>query len=129
MKELVKKFGTLVKQIVNEKGELSFFGLVLREDASVWDVLVAADWIDDDRRKALEYVAQLLQNNLTTKELLSISGIVLLQNEYFEGFSKVVSETGWEENDIDLYGVSVKKAYIFVASDVEWHMEAVRDQE
>ncbi|WP_288429726.1 hypothetical protein [uncultured Spirosoma sp.] len=128
MKELVKKFGTLVKRIVSEKGELSFFGLVLREDASVWDVLVAADWIDDDRRKALEYVAQLLQTNLTTKELLSISGIVLLQNEYFEGFSKIVSETGWEENDIDLYGVSVRKAYIFVASDAEWHVEAVKNQ-
>ncbi len=128
MKELVKKFGTLVKRIVSEKGELSFFGLVLREDASVWDVLVAADWIDDDRRKALEYVAQLLQTNLTTKELLSISGIVLLQNEYFEGFSKIVSETGWEENDIDLYGVSVRKAYIFVASDAEWHVEVVKNQ-
>lgn len=107
---------------------MSFFGLVLREDASVWDVLVAADWIDDDRRKALDYVAQLLQNSLTIKELLSISGIVLLQNEYFEGFSKVVSETGWEENDIDLYGVSVRKAYIFVVSDVEWHVEAVKNQ-
>ncbi len=128
MKELVKKFGTLVKRIVSEKGELSFFGLVLREDASVWDVLVAADWIDDDRRKALEYVAQLLQTNLTTKELLSISGIVLLQNEYFEDFSKIVSETGWEENDIDLYGVSVRKAYIFVASDAEWHVEVVKNQ-
>ncbi len=117
-----------MEPISAEKGELSFFGLVLREDASVWDLLVAADWVDTDKRKALEYLVKQVQSVLTKKELLDISGIVLLQNEYFEGFSKVVSETGWEENDIDLYGVAVKKAYIFIASDVETHVEPVRSR-
>lgn len=128
MKDLVKKIGSLVKPISTEKGELSFLGLVLREDASVWDLLVAAEWIDIDRRKALEYLVKQVQSVLTKKELLDISGIILLQNEYFDGFSKMTCETGWEENDIDLYGVAVKKAYIFVASDVETHVEPARSR-
>ena len=123
MKELVRKIGSLVPQITNEKGDLSFFGFVLREDASVWDLLVAAKWIDDDRKQALDYLVKQVQYVLTKQELLEISGIILLQNEYFAGHSKFISETGWEETDIDLYGVAIKKAYIFVASDVGFHVE------
>lgn len=123
MRELIKKIGSLVQPITDEKGELSFFGLVLREEASVWDILIAAKWIDEDRKTALNYVVKKVQHILTKPELLDISGIVLLQDEYFSGQSRLVSETGWEETDIDLYGVAVKKAYIFVASDVDIHLE------
>ena len=124
MKELVRKIGSLVKLITDEKGELSFFSLVLREDASVWDVLVAAKWIDEDRKQALNYLVQKVQGALTKQELLEVSGIILLQNEYFTGPVNFTSETGWPQVDIDLYGVAVKKAYIFVASDVEIHLES-----
>ncbi len=123
MKELVRKIGSLIQPITDEKGDLSFFGLVLREEASVWDILVAAKWIDENRKQALDYLVERIQRILTKQELLEISGIIILQNEYFSGHSKVISETGWEETDIDLYGVAVKKAYIFVASDVELHIE------
>lgn len=124
MKDLARKIGGLMKLITAEKGDLSFFGLVLREDASVWDLLVAAKWIDEDQKKALDYLVEKLQNKLTTQELLQISAIILLQNEYFTGQSVMTSETGWEENDIDLYGIPVKKAYIFTASDIEFHIES-----
>ncbi len=124
MKELIKKIGSLVQLITDEKGEISFFGLVLREDASVWDVLVAAKWVDEDRKQALGYLVTQVQRVLTKQELLKISGIILLQDEYFTGHSKFISEAGWEETDIDLYGVAVKKAYIFVASDIEIQIES-----
>lgn len=123
MRDLIRKIGSLVQPITNEKGDLSFFGLVLREDASVWDLLVAAKWIDEDRKQALDYLVKQVQRVLTKQELLDISGIILLQDEYFVGHSKFTSETGWEETDIDLYGVAVKKAYIFVESDVDIHLE------
>jgi len=123
MKEFIKKIGSLVPEIIHEKGDLSFFGLVLREDALVWDILVAAKWIDEDRKQALAYLVKRVQHVLTKSELLEISGIILLQDEYFAGHSTFVSETGWEETDIELYGVAVKKAYIFVASHVEFHVE------
>jgi hypothetical protein len=123
MKDLVRKIGSLVQPITDEKGDLSFFGLVLREDASVWDILVAAKWIDENRKQALDYLVSRVQYILTKQELLEIAGIILLQDEYFVGHSKFIDETGWEETDIDLYGVAVKKAYIFIASDVGLHLE------
>ena len=124
MKEFISKIGSLVKPITKEKGELSFFGLALREEASVWDLLVAAEWVDQDRDEALKYLVQQVQHVLTKQELLKLSAIIMLQNEYFAGHTKFMSEAGWEETDIDLYGVAVKKAYIFVASDVEIHIES-----
>ncbi len=123
MRELIRKIGSLVEPITNEKGELSFFALVLREEASVWDLLVAAKWIDEDRKQALDYLVKQVQYILTKQELLEISGIILLQNEYFTEPANFTSKTGWEQTDIDLYGVTVKKSYIFVASDIEIHLE------
>jgi hypothetical protein len=123
MREMIKKVGSLVDTIISEKGELSLFALALREDAIVWDLLIAADWIDKDRKEALNYLVKKVQEVLTTNELLDLSGIILLDNDYFLGYPDFRSETGWEENNIDLYGVEVKKAYVFVASNVEIHME------
>ncbi|RCR70170.1 hypothetical protein [Larkinella punicea] len=123
MKQMIKKIGSLVDTIAFEKGELSFFALALREDSIVWDLLIAADWIDKDRKNSLDYLVRKVQGVLTTHELLDLSGIILLDNDYFSGVSQFKSESGWEENNIDLYGVAVKKAYVFVASDVEVYLE------
>ena len=117
MKELVSKIGSLVGPIIKEKGGLHFFGLVLREDASVWDLLVAAEWIDQDRNEALKYLVKKVQSVLTKQELLAISAVILLQSEYYIHQPIMESEGGWVENNIDLYGLTVKKAYIFASSD------------
>jgi hypothetical protein len=120
MRETINKIGKLAHEIVAEKGEIAFFALVLREDDIVWEILVSAQWIDDDRSKSLKYIVSKVQSALTKKELLTISGIVLLQHRYFLGFSPSIdSEDGWEASDIELYGVALKKAYIFIASDTE----------
>lgn len=125
MKHLISKIGSLVDTIAKEKGELSFLGLALREEASVWDLLVAAEWIDQDRDEALKYLVHQVQRVLTRQELLKISAIIMLRHEYFTEGSSVKSELGWEESDIDLYGIAVQKAYIFVAPDVEFRMGPV----
>ena len=125
MKQLIKKIGNLIGPITAEKGELSFFALALREDSSVWDLLVAAEWIDQDRDEALKYLVRQVQHGLTKQELLKISAIIMLRHEYFMEGSLVRSEMGWEESDIDLYGVAIQKAYIFIAPDVEFKMGPV----
>jgi hypothetical protein len=125
MKDILKKIGSLVETITAEKGQLSFLALALREDAFVWDLLIAADWIDDDQRQALNYLTQKVQRILTKQELLKISAIVLLRHEYYTEGTILKSNVGWEESDIDLYGIHVQKAYIFVAPDVEFKMGPV----
>lgn len=128
MKQLIKKIGSLVEPITAEKGQFSFFALALREDASVWDLLVAAEWIDADQKQALDYLVYQVQHILTKPELLKISAIIMLRHEYFTEGSPVKSEVAWEESDIDLYGVAVQKAYIFVAPDVEFRMGPVHER-
>ncbi|UFH55022.1 hypothetical protein [Spirosoma sp. KNUC1025] len=125
MKEIIRKIGSLVLTVNAEKGPLSFFALALREDAVVWDILVAAKWIDDDQRQALDYLTKQVQQVLTKQELLKISAIILLRHEYYTEGTIVKSNFGWEESDIDLYGISIQKAYIFVAPDVEFKMGPV----
>ncbi|WP_420149778.1 hypothetical protein [Spirosoma sp.] len=125
MKEIIKKIGGLVSAINAEQGQLSFFALALREDAFVWDLLVAAQWIDEDQRQALDYLTKRVQSVLTKQELLKISAIILLRHEYYTEGTILKSEFGWEESDIDLYGITVQKAYIFVAPDVEFKMGPV----
>jgi len=119
MKELVIKIGNLVQPITDEKGNLSFFALVLREEAAVWDILVAAKWIDADRKQALAYLVKQVQRVLTKQELLKISGIILLQSEYYDDqhIMRSPTPTSWVENNVDLYDIAVKKAYIFVSTD------------
>ena len=119
MKELILKIGNLVQPITDERGELSFFALVLREEASVWDILVAAKWIDLDRKQALAYLVKQVQRVLTKQELLKISGIILLQSEYYEHqqIMRSPTPTSWVENNVDLYNIAVKQAFIFVSTD------------
>ncbi|MBC3784998.1 hypothetical protein [Spirosoma utsteinense] len=122
MKQLIKKIGSLLEPITAEKGTVLFFALARREDASVWDLLVAAKWIDEDRKSALDYLVNQVQQVLTKQELLYISAVIMLRHEYFIDGSLIKREMGWEESNIDLYGVAVEKAYIFVAPDVEFKM-------
>ena len=119
MKEIILKIGNLVQPIIDEKGGISFFALVLREEASVWDILVAAKWIDQDRKEALAYLVKQVQRVLTKQELLKISGIILLQSEHYDGqqIMRSPSPMSWVESNIDLYNVAVKHAYIFVSTD------------
>ena len=124
MEEIVRKIGGLKTRISSEKGELTLFALVLREESIVWDLIFAAKWIDKNRQESLSYLAKLVQSVLTEDELLEISGIVLFHHEDFEEHSpKMDNDKGWAENNIDFYGVPAKKAYIFVAP-IGFHIES-----
>jgi hypothetical protein len=124
MKSTVKKLGLLAKKIAHEQGNWTLFALVLPTDTFVWDVLVAAEWIEKNNTYALKYIAQEIQHALTKDELLSVGGIVLLDNSSLSDSSgEMNSETGWEENNVDLFGRQVQKAYIFTAplADIQVH--------
>jgi hypothetical protein len=66
--------------ISKERGELSLFGLFLRESApDVWDLVVAGPWVQSDDYDLLRYIAGLLRNSLTRDEMSRVSRIVLLE--------------------------------------------------
>ncbi len=81
-KEAREKLALLEREVSDEKGEFSLFGLFLREDAQdedKWDLLVSALWLDADKKEGLAYLAKEIQKRLEPDELLSISRIVVLE--------------------------------------------------
>lgn len=125
MNELLRKCERLIHELRGERGKLSFFALAQREESQVWDLLIAAAWIERDRTESLSYVVKKIQSILTKSEVLKLSGVVLLQNAHFVNDSDEIPYQ-FEENNIDLYGVAVKKAYIFIAPGVDFLSPRVR---
>lgn len=80
MNELVLKLIPVESAIAAEKGPLDLFALFSTDEdlEDRWDLVVAATWIGEDNKKALDYLSSKLQNALTSEEFLSISKIAIL---------------------------------------------------
>ena len=82
-KEIIKKIFEKLKKIEDEiskeKGDFSLFGLVLRDSKDKYELAVSAPWLEDDKRKGLEFLAGKVISKLDRDELLLISRIVILE--------------------------------------------------
>jgi len=124
-KETREKLALLEREISDEKGEFSLFGLFLREDAQdedKWDILVSALWLDADKKEGLAYLANEIQKRLEPDELLSISRIVVLErgDPILEAIHKAVNVKHGEVEvkDSNFYGVQITQACISTSSAV-----------
>ena len=121
MKQTIEKLASLERDIASEKGEFSLFALFLREDAdNTWDLLASAPWLEVDKRESLDYLVNQLRSRLDTQELLSLSRIVLLEedNPVLEAIHKAIKvKHGMAEVRDDLsFGVPIKHAYIITSA-------------
>ena len=125
MKEIVKKLNDIEMEIAIEKGEFILFAFILPEEAAgYWDLLISAKWADKNRKTSLEYFIKKLKEKLSDNELVKISRILFIDsNNFEEGLSQI--RGGWEEGEMEFYGVSVKKAYMIVAPIQTLHFERV----
>jgi len=119
---MVDKVLPLALSIGKEKGEFALFGLFLREDApNRWDLVVSAPWLDRDRKGGMEYLAKKLRLRLTSEELLTLSGIVVLEthNPGVRAMQRWRAVRGTLEHleSIVLFGLPIKDAYIVVCQD------------
>ncbi|UCC96728.1 MAG: hypothetical protein JSW66_12890 [Phycisphaerales bacterium] len=124
--ETLEKLASLERELSDEKGDFSLFGLFLREDAQdedKWDILVAAPWLDADKKKGLAYLAKEIQERLEPDELLSISRIVVLErgNPTLEAIHKAVKVKHGkvEIKDNNFSGVQITKACISTSATVD----------
>lgn len=119
------KFAKLLEEINTERGDLSLFALVLREDAAdKWDVLAAAPWMEVDRGSALKYLAEKLTRRLKKQELLDLSRIVVLEegNPALEAFLRAMhvdQGSAAEVESSNFFGLPIKHALIFQAKRPE----------
>jgi hypothetical protein len=120
MKELFIKLKSLELKLSNEKGHFNLFALFLREDAEdKWDVVVSASWLDSNNKESFDFMAGELKSNLTSKELLLISRIVILDkgSPGLEAINRGFRvEHGLAEvKDSNFFGLQIKHAYIITS--------------
>lgn len=129
MKELVNKFIELEQKLSAEKGGFSLFALFLREDAvDKWDLLVAAPWIELDRKGSLPYITKHIQTMFTPEELTRLSRVVLIQqtNPALAAINRAMGiEHGTAEvQNSNLFGLQIKHAYIITSQQLNMTAEA-----
>ena len=121
--EIVQKLVEVEKNIAAQKGNFNFFALFLREDApDVWDLLVSAPWISQDRGNALKVLSNEIQKSLKGDELKMLSRIVIIEegNPGLVSFqnSLSVEHSKMEIRNSTFSGLLIKHAY-FITCRVE----------
>lgn len=83
MKKLISKLQKIELELSKEYGELRLFAFFLpKESPNRWDLLVSAEWADDDRYSGLSLVSKKLKEHLDVEELIMKSKIVMLNEDY-----------------------------------------------
>ncbi|MGQ0762253.1 MAG: hypothetical protein ACT4OT_09620 [Acidobacteriota bacterium] len=120
MKDLLPKFIELERTLSEEKGGFSVFALFLREDAvEKWDLVVAAPWIEANRKEALSVITKKIQKSFTEKELFGLSRVVLveLSNPSVEAINQAIAiQHGQAEvRNSNFFGLHIKHAYVITS--------------
>jgi hypothetical protein len=118
--ELAERFRTLESHISEERGAFVLFALFLREEAPIcWDLLVAAPWIGDDRRAAVDYFVSQIKSRLGNQDLIALCKIVVLDPAHAEVQAltrEIQVEHGRiEVRDTDIFGQTIRRGY-FITS-------------
>jgi hypothetical protein len=120
MRDLLGKFVELERRLSQERGEFALFALFLREDASdKWDLIVAAPWIEGDRKEALAYITTQIQQLFNAEELVRLSRVVLVDqsNPAITTINQAINcQHGQNEvRDSNFFGLQIKHAYIITS--------------
>lgn len=131
MRELLDRFVELERAISQSRGEFSLFALFLREDSlDKWDLLVAAPWIDANRKEALQYITNQIQQGFKPEELSRLSRVVLVEqgNPGVGAINQAmkVRHGKGEIRDSNFFGLQIKHAYIITSQrrDVDQQVPA-----
>jgi hypothetical protein len=116
-----EKLQKFMKEVEARKGRFTLFGLFLREDSpGLWDLVLAAPWLENGKLKALGEFAQSMSEALGQDEVMSFSRIVTLSRDD-PSLHAILSETGslkrpLEKQGHDLFGLPIEHAVILRAA-------------
>ncbi len=120
MKEFAQKLVAVEQNISAEKGAFLLFALFLREDApDLWDLLVSAPWIDQNKGDALRYLVPKIKAVATPNELAQLSRIVIIEKDQ-PALSALQSAMHVEHSVAEIqssnfFGMQIKHAYIITS--------------
>jgi len=121
MNEFFEKIKSIGKEIDTEVGGVVLFGVFKPAVAPQrWDVIVSADWVDEDGTPAIYYVAHKLQERLTVDELVSLSRVEALppSTDFVRSVLDAAHVTG-EGVKVEyraFHGILMAEAYIAIAN-------------
>ncbi len=120
MRDLAEKLRGLDQALSEEKGPFNLFALFLREDApDVWDLVVAADWIEADQPKALAEISKRVRSYLRADEITKISRVVIVErtNPALKAIASAIAiDHGVAEiTNSNFFGLAIKHAFIVTA--------------
>ena len=112
----IEKLQELMREVAEDKGDFTLFGLFLREEApDKWDLVVSSPWLEAGKMSALGDFVERLKSAIGEKQLLSISRVVTLAGD--DPSLKAVLRTVnvddglVEVKDSDLFGLKIEHAY------------------
>uniref|UniRef100_Q3APE4 Uncharacterized protein n=1 Tax=Chlorobium chlorochromatii (strain CaD3) TaxID=340177 RepID=Q3APE4_CHLCH len=118
---LIEKLKGAEIKMAHEKGAFDLFALFMLDVIpEQWDVVAAASWITDENYDAsLRYIINCIQPLLSSKELFSISGVVLI-DQYNPGLDAVLEaihvEHGLVEvRDTTFFGLDIKHGFVITS--------------
>ena len=120
MRNVAEKLRDLEQQIAAEKGSFSLFALFLRQDSpDKWDVVASAPWLEKNKEAGLSYLADSVRSVLDPGELLSISKIVLVDQDdpALEPVRKALKAEHevTEVRDCNFFGLEIKHGFIITS--------------
>jgi hypothetical protein len=114
------KLRKAMRDIAEEKGEFTLFGIFMRTDApGTWDLVVAAPWLEQGKLKALTELTQLLSRALGEKSLQQFSRVVTLSQDN-PGLHAILSSVAVDDGEVrvqksSLFGLDIEDGIIFRA--------------
>jgi hypothetical protein len=109
-----------MRDISAQKGDFTFFALLMRSDApGTWDLVVAAPWLKKGKLKGLSEFIGLLAGSIGEQSLSQFARIVTI-DELDPRLKAIVSKFSVDDGDIniqssDLFGLDIEEAIIMRA--------------
>ena len=116
----VDRLRKAMRDISAQKGEFTFFALLMRSDApGTWDLVVAAPWLKRGKLSTLSEFTQLLAESIGQQSLPHFARIVTI-DELDPRLKAIVSKYSVDDGDIkiqgsDLFGLDIQEAIIMRA--------------
>jgi len=118
MNSLAQKMITVEQELAAEHGEFTLFALFLRDNSpGLWDVIVSAPWIDENREQGLSKVVAKVNACLQKEEVLRLSHIVIVEHDHPDlaelknRFNFATSLTVIEAKNDNLLGQDIQQAF------------------
>lgn len=116
---MVEKFESILQKILQEKKEITFFGIMKMEELSdKWSVIISASWAKaEDRATIFEYIKKLLDETFTLEERSNIAKIGIFDKDepLIQYFLQLNGAKMWLK-DSTINGIRIREAYILASN-------------